>query len=102
MQFPEADARKSVGGLAFPRCEPGKNNRHAAANGLAGHEAAELAGEEQRRFALFLEVGDMRAVKVNLGGAVVGGDFEFGQAAVALEDGQAARNFEASQLLWDL
>ena len=67
LQFPFRDSGKTVAREAFTRSEPRKDNRHAAANRFADGELASRAHEQERRFAIFLESGNMRAKQINLG-----------------------------------
>src|SRR3954453_12684779 len=88
-----------MGGLSFPRTEPGENDRHTAPNRLAGVEPAELAGEQQRSFAFLLEIGDMRAVEVDFSAAALGIDFDLRQPSVSFHESDTPWNFQSSQLL---
>ena len=67
--------------------EPRKTDRHAAANRLARRKMTFGAHEQQRRFAVFLKSGNVRAVQINFRRAPAGRDVDFRQAAVAAGDG---------------
>src|SRR5207253_6189425 len=86
---------KAVGRFPFARSKPGKDHGDSTANRLAWGKAAEKAGKEQRRFALFLKIGHVRAVQVNLGGAPVAGRLDLGQLTVAIQKGHAARDVKS-------
>src|SRR5688572_1725817 len=95
MQIPFSRAGEAVGGTAFLGTEPGEDDGHTAADGLASGEPAELAGEEQGRLALLLEVGHMRAVQINLCRAPFGGDLQLRQFAAAFENRNPSRDLES-------
>ena len=93
-QFPSLGSGKAMGRFAFARAEPRKDDGDAAANRRAGVEMAELAHEQNRRLILFLEMGDMRPVQINLRAAPGRLDFQKGQIPVAFGEKDAPRNFQ--------
>ena len=57
-------------------------------------ETTQLAHKQQRRFALPLEMSQMRAVKIHFGVAPGGVDFQPGQFPVAFGEQHPAGNFQ--------
>ena len=62
---PALNAGETVRRFTLARTKPWENNGNAAANGGALIEAAQLAHKQQRSLALFLKMGQMRAVKID-------------------------------------
>ena len=77
--------------------EPWKDDRHAAADGLAGGEEASLAHEKNRRFASRLEVSDMSAVEIDVGLGERRVDGQPGQVALSGFENSDSGDFKAAQ-----
>jgi hypothetical protein len=71
---------------AFAGPKPGKTNRDAAANRLVRSEQAFAAQEQQRWLAVFLELRDVRAVRINFRRAEPAGHHDFRQAGRVRND----------------
>src|SRR5207248_376693 len=93
LDLPGLDAGEAMLAHTLAMAEPGKNNRNAAANRMILIKAAALAQEKERLLIFLFEVRDMRAMKVNPGGAPFGDDFEHGQLAAAIHEGDASKAF---------
>ena len=78
------------------RCgsEPGKDDGDAAANGFAGGEEGAVGEEEDGVLAGGLPLGDVRALKVELGGAGRRGDVGAEEAVLVLGEGEDAGDSE--------
>ena len=92
-ELPTGGAGEAVGDIAIAAAEPGETDGDAAANGFIRGEKALGAHEEERRFAIFLERGDVGAMSVDLGLADGGGDDGFGEAGGGFNEIDAPGNF---------
>src|SRR3954452_9422174 len=88
-----------MGRLSFTGPKPWENDRNSPTSRLSGVITAELAGKEQGRFALFLEIGNMSAVQVNFRAATVRADFNFRYTAIPFHERNTSGNLQPPYLL---
>src|SRR5882762_3835709 len=86
LHFPRFHSSKAMlpHSLAMPK--PRKNDRNAATDRVVLIEPAALAEEKQGRLVPFLEMGDVRAVKVNADGAPRSDHFQHRQFPPAVHE----------------